>query len=88
MLSWYLVYFAAVFLLPHQNPVPNIAIERTPNGTPTPAPIAVFVAFALHVDVAVVVAGVPMGTSVGSSEKVPSSLQQLSSDPQQYVLLS
>lgn len=90
MLPWYLLYFASVFFFPHQNPVPSIAIERTPNGTPTPAPIATFVVelvepSIVHVGVAVLVADVPMETSVGSSEKVPSPLQQLSSDPQQYV---
>lgn len=90
MLSWYLLYFASVFFFPHQNPAPSIAIEQTPNGTPTPAPIATLVAdlgesSILHVGVAVVVAEVPMEASAGSSEKVLSSLQQLPSDPQQYV---
>lgn len=35
-------YLARVFCLPHQNPAPSIAIARTPNGTPTPTPIAIF----------------------------------------------
>lgn len=90
---WDLLYVASVFFFPHQNPAPSMAIDITANGTPTPTPIATFVAelgepslvVELFVDVVLVLAEVPIGTSVGSSEKVLSPSQHPLSDPQQYV---
>lgn len=84
-------YFALVFCLPHQNPAPSIAIARTPNGTPTPAPIAIFLddsvspffKVGVAVTVAVAVAFESKLTSVGLRVNLFPSVQQSFVSPQQ-----